>query len=124
MLNHWAQVGLGFGGGEGEGAHSRPAQPQFMHAVRGNMQLSAAAHYNNRIDTHRRIDSKIDTLQQKNLNNWIKSLLINSAVVKNYSVLDFACGKGGDLQKWSRRQIRHYVGIDIAHTSVLHAIQR
>jgi hypothetical protein len=56
--------GLGFGGDDsqqGDGAA---------------IQKGAADHYNARGQSKRRLDSKIDTLQQKNFNNWIKATLI------------------------------------------------
>ena len=34
---------------------------------------------------------------------------------KSFTVLDIGCGKGGDLLKWSRAQIDHFVGVNIAH---------
>lgn len=54
------KVGLGFGGGGGGtgggGGHHAPQSTYSNPAVRGNIQLNAAAHYNNRVDTHRRLD--------------------------------------------------------------------
>jgi mRNA (guanine-N7-)-methyltransferase len=41
-----------------------------------------------------------------------------------YSILDLACGKGGDLPKWSKQEIGHYVGVDIAYGSICNAIER
>lgn len=41
-----------------------------------------------------------------------------------YSILDLACGKGGDLPKWQKQDIGHYVGVDIAYGSICDAIQR
>ncbi|CAM8906286.1 unnamed protein product [Rhodiola kirilowii] len=54
----------------------------------------------------------------KKLNNWIKSVLIQLYTRKGDSVLDLACGKGGDLIKWDKAMIGYYVGIDIAAGSV------
>ncbi|KFK36597.1 hypothetical protein AALP_AA4G144400 [Arabis alpina] len=54
----------------------------------------------------------------KKLNNWIKSVLIQLYTRPDDSVLDLACGKGGDLNKWDKAQIGYYVGIDIAQGSI------
>lgn len=106
-------------------------------------------HYNARPDVgvDRRQESPIIGL--KSFNNWIKSVLISqfatpafkeSTVVgsappqqhgRNYrgnprmgKVLDLGCGKGGDLQKWSKARIADYVGVDIAAMSVDQAYHR
>jgi len=56
----------------------------------------------------------------KNFNNWIKSVLIAKFArregqsleqVPKVKVLDLGCGKGGDLQKWSKAGTDEYVGI-------------
>lgn len=54
----------------------------------------------------------------KKLNNWIKSVLIQLYARRGDSVLDLACGKGGDLIKWDKAKIGYYVGIDIAEGSI------
>ena len=77
----------------------------------------------------------------RNFNNWTKSMLINEFAEKvkrakprrydfdrskldlsdpeqSFTVLDIGCGKGGDLLKWSKANIDHFVGVDIAETSV------
>jgi len=86
-----------------------------------------AKHYDNLPDKgkEQRKDSRIYFM--RNFNNWIKSTLIQEYVVKIKSnkedgyglkVLDLACGKGGDLLKWQRSNVRHVVGVDIAGTSI------
>ena len=63
-------------------------------------------------------------LHLRNLNNWIKLLLINTYCKEKSRVLDLACGKGGDLKKWKERSILHYVGVDIADGSIADAVRR
>ena len=58
----------------------------------------------------------------REFHNWIKSSLIytyarqlkydkNSNLIRS-SVLDFGCGRGGDLMKWYHAKVGYYVGID------------
>lgn len=86
-----------------------------------------AEHYNKREEkgVDARYDSRI--FYMRNFNNWIKSVLINEFLNEiktdnrmNISVLDLACGKGGDLLKWKMGRIRHLICADIAETSVKH----
>ena len=93
----------------------------------GNDQQAAAAFYDNlnRNSTASRGVSRL--FHMRALNNWVKSLLINrygSLQNNGSNVLDLACGKGGDLSKWSRARIRSYVGIDIALQSLRDAVDR
>lgn len=94
-----------------------------------------AEHYNavpERGREWRSTESKIKGL--RSLNNWIKSTLIQkfsrpdggSIGQAGMTVLDMACGKGGDLGKWEKAPIVPglYVGCDIADVSVEQARQR
>ena len=65
------------------------------------MRKRVADHYNARPqgDKIQRLNSPI--IQLKNMNNFIKSRLIGMYTAKNSAVIDIACGKGGDLIKWS-----------------------
>ncbi|KAI8620470.1 guanine-N(7)-methyltransferase domain-containing protein [Chytriomyces sp. MP71] len=85
---------------------------------------TVASHYNARpqVGIDARQESSI--LQLKNLHNWIKSVLIRRFARRGDSVLDFCCGKGGDLQKWIKADISNLIGADIANVSVQHAIER
>lgn len=66
----------------------------------------------------------------KNFNNWVKSVLIQryaypaligESIVKGARtrrdrklfgrVLDIGCGKGGDINKWTKAKIADYVGV-------------
>lgn len=67
----------------------------------------------------------------RNLNNWIKSTLIQKfsrpeIPTQHLHVLDMACGKGGDLGKWEKApQVpAMYVGCDIASVSIDQARDR
>uniref|UniRef100_A0A914E161 mRNA cap guanine-N(7) methyltransferase n=1 Tax=Acrobeloides nanus TaxID=290746 RepID=A0A914E161_9BILA len=84
-----------------------------------------ASHYNAVPNTDKisRTDSRIYYL--RNLNNWIKSLLISEFLERlnedgcsSATVLDLCCGKGGDLLKWQRGRIKEIVMADIAEVSL------
>jgi hypothetical protein len=105
--------GLGFSGVQGV---SRPGERAAA--------ASVAAHYNSLGDRHRTLSHGSNILQLRNLNNWIKSVLIGNHIAPNHAVLDLACGKGGDLLKFQHGRCGYYVGIDIALQSVRDAVAR
>ncbi|VDO94653.1 unnamed protein product [Soboliphyme baturini] len=89
-----------------------------------------AEHYNSvpEVGLKERAQSRIFFL--RNLNNWVKSALINDALQRvrkedkgsvephPITVLDLCCGKGGDLLKWKVGEIRHLICVDIAELSL------
>ncbi|KAJ1915601.1 mRNA cap guanine-N7 methyltransferase [Mycoemilia scoparia] len=83
-----------------------------------------ADHYNTRpqFGIEKRQESTIFHLRA--FNNWIKSVLIGRHTDRNDKVLDMGCGKGGDLRKWQKVNIRELVGMDIAQVSVEQAQDR
>jgi len=84
-----------------------------------------AQHYDQRAkEDHKAARKSSKTLSLRNLNNWVKSVLIALHTRPGYSVLDLACGKGGDLHKWQKQQITRYVGCDISKESLKTAFQR
>lgn len=51
-------------------------------------------------------------------------MLISKFSRPGYTVLEIACGKGGDLLKWKQARIRELVAMDIADVSVQQAEER
>lgn len=122
-------------GGASSGKHGwgRGGQKKAGEVASGQDQKTAASFYDqlNR-DKGSRQQSLI--LHLRKLNNWVKAQLISEARPASgedgadVEVLDLACGKGGDFQKYeslSRHyRIGRYVGIDIARASLDDAIGR
>ena len=91
--------------------------------------VGVAAHYNAFADRHRSLTSGSDILHLRNLNNWVKSVLIKKHLPvgnrrRGAAVLDLACGKGGDMLKFKAGNVALYVGLDIAVQSVRDAVHR
>ncbi|KAI9202760.1 putative mRNA cap guanine-N7 methyltransferase [Polychytrium aggregatum] len=89
----------------------------------GNARV-VAGHYNARPQVNRFQRQRSPIFHLKNFNNWVKSCLIRTYCKPGDNVLDFCCGKGGDLQKWDKSRIASLVGVDIADVSIQHAQQR
>lgn len=91
-----------------------------------------AAHYNHLEEKgiRERFNSPIFYL--RNINNWVKSVLIQEYVdkirEKDYGrrlrILDICCGKGGDMGKWQKARVEHVVFADIAEVSVKQCQER
>lgn len=60
----------------------------------------------------------------RNYNNYVKTLIIKSAVPRGSSVLDICCGSGGDLKKLMHNGITSYCGIDISAQCIANAAAR
>nr|QBK88426.1 MAG: mRNA capping enzyme [Mimivirus LCMiAC01] len=61
----------------------------------------------------------------RNFHNWLKSIIIYTYCNPEYnknesvSVLDIACGRGGDLMKFYYSKVKFYVGIDIDNNGLI-----
>lgn len=68
------------------------------------------------------------TIFLKKFNNFIKTVLINhyTRELSKYglSILDLCCGRGGDIGKWAKQNIFHYVGADLSEPLVKEARSR
>jgi len=56
--------------------------------------------------------------------NWIKSKLLDKYSRNTHSLLDLACGKGGDIHKWVNNNIKTVEGFDINKDSIVEAQRR
>lgn len=85
-----------------------------------NPKIDIKEHYNRIKKTPKeRIRSKVANIRYTN--NFIKAVLIRYYVRPGMSVLDIGCGKGGDLKKYDKANIREYYGLDIAEVSIYDA---
>jgi mRNA (guanine-N7-)-methyltransferase len=58
---------------------------------------------------------KLKTESMKNFHNlYVKKLLIKSVSKQGDTLIDYACGKGGDLPKWIASRLSFVFGIDIS----------
>lgn len=83
-----------------------------------------AQHYNSRQDQGLGARKQSPILPLRNFNNWVKSVIISSNALRHGRVLDLGGGKGGDLNKWDKAQIREYILCDIAEISIQQAESR
>ena len=103
---------------------STNAKRQAVDAPDGKA-LHVAEHYNARRNSSTKERDSSAIVHLKKLNNWVKAVLIIKYTPPHGAyVLDLACGKGGDLNKWERRQVGLYAGVDIAHESIRDLMQR
>lgn len=98
-------------------ASSRPPPAQVVAAPAAPP--SAEAFYNSLKDggLDKRQESRL--LHLRNFQNWVKATFIQECAPRPCSaVLDLACGKLGDLQKWILARVQRYAGIDIAREAL------
>jgi len=86
---------------------------------KNNQVAQVASHYNNRKDMHRQLTGNSPVQHLKNFNNWVKSVLIKLYTPKNAVILDFCCGKAGDLMKWRQAEPDFVTFVDNAYNSIL-----
>ena len=86
-----------------------------------------SAFYENQREQFHAMRQTSNVLFLRKFNNWVKSVLINQTCFskgKMLSILDICCGKGGDLMKWTKNRVTHYVGVDLSDNSVRNASER
>ena len=50
--------------------------------------------------------------------NIIKDILLSSNKSNNSSLIDFSCGRGGDINKWISSHVKRVLGIDISRNNI------
>lgn len=91
-----------------------------------NNVMSIVEHYNTIAEKgwNKSKRSTNDCIYARKINNWIKAVQISEHVTFGNAVVDMCCGKGGDLTKYSKRQIAVYTGFDISDSSIVEASNR
>jgi hypothetical protein len=58
------------------------------------------------------------TEPMRSFNNYIKSLLIGGARTNGGALIDFSCGRGGDIKKWHSSNYTRVVGLDYSKVGI------
>ena len=58
------------------------------------------------------------TEPMRGFNNYMKSLLIGGSRNNGDALIDFSCGRGGDIKKWFSSDYHRVVGLDISRTNI------
>ena len=65
------------------------------------------------------------TIHLRQFNNWIKAILVQKYCPEPYAaILDVACGRGGDIPKWKRKNPNQFVFGDISIDSLKEAYKK
>jgi len=72
--------------------------------------------YYNNCNTNRS-DSKTCALRDFH-NLYVKQLMITSVAKRGDTLIDYACGKGGDFPKWIKAQLSFVFGIDLSNDNI------
>ena len=59
-----------------------------------------------------------NTKPMRRFHNQIKLNLMSGAARKNGSIVDFSCGRGGDLYKWYKARYTKVLGIDLSKENI------
>eukprot|EP00536_Pseudo-nitzschia_multiseries_P002176 jgi/Psemu1/183093/e_gw1.29.107.1 len=117
---------------DGNGSDEEEANESNGNKFHSDTGAAAADAFYSGLTRDQKTRDKSILYHMKCFNNWVKATQIaeldpNTGTHKQpLRVLDLACGKGGDLTKWTihKRGMRNYVGIDVARGSLKDAAQR
>ncbi|KAF2073532.1 hypothetical protein CYY_005151 [Polysphondylium violaceum] len=83
-----------------------------------------SSHYDQKSNTPIYLRRKSRIICLRNMNNWVKSMLIQEFTKTGDTVLDICGGKLGDLQKWEKVGINRLIVSDISLESLRHGVER
>lgn len=81
-------------------------------------------HYNARREVGRSQREESPIIVLRDVNNWVKSVLIKKHAQQDDCCFDMCCGKGGDMMKWAAVNASYVFGADIADKSIQDARDR
>lgn len=119
MLEQMTDLRRSYGSMPATKGHKPSSQSTVQYGAQNDE--TVRSHYNSIKNDNRRASS---LLGLRNFNNFVKWLLIFENSNPYEVVLDMACGKGGDLEKWRRAGVDGLIGIDIADVSIADAKKR
>lgn len=118
-------------GGAGQKSEYRTFQSTISHKENKDINSIVRQHYNQRTFQLRMqgLRTRSPIYKLRNFNNAIKYMLLGSHVKRQLPgsqlvLLDFCCGKGGDLNKCEFVHADQYIGVDISDASVKEAFSR
>eukprot|EP00668_Euglena_longa_P001312 GGOE01001553.1.p1 GENE.GGOE01001553.1~~GGOE01001553.1.p1 ORF type:complete len:1025 (-),score=336.25 GGOE01001553.1:52-3126(-) len=98
--------------------------PVVAAATAVDVQKQAVAEHYDKATEQAQQEEESERSSLRRFNNWVKSVLISETVVGGLDVLDLCCGRGGDLPKWKKANIRSLVGADISPVAITEATKR
>jgi len=97
---------------------------QFSDKRFAQQNARVSSHYDQKSNTPIYLRRKSRIICLRNMNNWVKSMLIQEFTKPGDSVLDICGGKLGDLQKWEKVGIKKLIVSDISLESLRHGVER
>tara|TARA_B100000902_G_scaffold348404_1_gene356324 strand:+ start:1616 stop:5488 length:3873 start_codon:yes stop_codon:yes gene_type:complete len=68
---------------------------------------------------YNKVTNKTFTKSLRDFHNlYVKNILINRIIVPGNTLIDYACGKGGDLPKWINAKLAFVLGIDLSKDNI------
>ena len=68
---------------------------------------------------YNKINNKTETRALRDFHNlYIKNLILKKTIKSGNTLIDYACGKGGDLPKWINSNLNFVLGIDLSKDNI------